>query len=65
VLTDNEKTVTVDHVAGVPVRNQQMVAFASYYMLVVHTCVPADPASVRDRLGGGLRMVRAARVAES
>jgi len=45
VLTDNEKTVTVDHVAGVPVRNQQMVAFASYYMLVVHTCVPADPAS--------------------
>jgi hypothetical protein len=28
VLTDNEKTVTVSHVAGVPVRNQQTVDFA-------------------------------------
>ena len=24
VLTDNEKTITVSHIAGVPVRNQQM-----------------------------------------
>ncbi|WP_153657456.1 DDE-type integrase/transposase/recombinase, partial [Pseudomonas aeruginosa] len=31
VLTDNEKTVTVSHVAGVPVRNQATVAFARHY----------------------------------
>ena len=45
VLTDNEKTVTVDHVAGIAVRNPQMVAFARHYGLTVHTCEPADPAS--------------------
>jgi transposase len=45
VLTDNEKTVTVEHVAGMAVRNQQMVAFARHYGVVVHTCEPADPAS--------------------
>jgi transposase len=33
VLTDNEKTVTVEHVAGIPVRNPQMVAFARHYPL--------------------------------
>ena len=31
MLTDNEKTVTVEHVAGIPVRNRQMVAFAGHY----------------------------------
>jgi Integrase core domain/Mu transposase, C-terminal domain len=45
VLTDNEKTVTVEHVAGLPVRNLQMVAFARHYGVTVHTCEPADPAS--------------------
>jgi transposase len=45
VLTDNEKTVTVEHVAGIPVRNPQMVAFARHYSVTVHTCEPADPAS--------------------
>lgn len=45
VLTDNEKTVTVEHVAGIPVRNPQLVAFAGHYSVVVHTCEPADPAS--------------------
>lgn len=45
VLTDNEKTVTVEHVAGVPVRNPQIVAFARHYSTAVHTCMPADPAS--------------------
>lgn len=29
VLTGNEKTVTVSHVAGVPVRNQQPVDFTA------------------------------------
>ena len=45
VLTDNEKTVTVEHVAGVAVRNPQMLAFARHYSVTVHTCEPADPAS--------------------
>lgn len=45
LLTDNEKTVTVSHVAGVPVRNQQTVGFARHYGVTVLTCQPADPAS--------------------
>ena len=45
VLTDNEKTVTVEHVAGIAVRNPQMLAFAGHYSVTVHTCEPADPAS--------------------
>ena len=45
VLTDNEKTVTVEHVAGIAVRNPQMVAFARHYAVTVHTCEPADPAT--------------------
>lgn len=44
VLTDNEKTVTVDHVAGVPVRNQEVVSFGRHYAVTVLTCQPADPA---------------------
>jgi transposase len=45
ILTDNEKTVTVEHVAGIAVRNPQMLAFARHYGATVHTCEPADPAS--------------------
>lgn len=45
VLTDNEKTVTTEHIAGIPVRNPQLVGFAEHYSVSVHTCVPADPAS--------------------
>ena len=45
VLTDNEKTVTVEHIAGIPVRNAQLVGFAEHYSVVVYTCVPADPAA--------------------
>ncbi len=45
VLTDNEKTVTASHLAGVPVRNQQTVDFARHYGVTVLTCQPADPAS--------------------
>jgi len=33
VLTDNEKTVTVEHVAGIAVRNPQTVSFARHYLL--------------------------------
>ena len=45
MLTDNEKTVTTEHIAGIPVRNAQLAEFARHYSVVVHTCVPADPAS--------------------
>jgi len=45
VLTDNEKTVTVEHIAGIAVRNPQLVGFAEHYSVTVLTCVPADPAS--------------------
>ncbi|MBL0707013.1 IS21 family transposase [Sinomonas sp. JC656] len=45
VLTDNEKTVTTAHVAGVPVRNRQTLDFARHYGVTVLTCQPADPAT--------------------
>lgn len=44
-LTDNERTVTVDHVCGIAVRNGQIVAVCRHYGLTVATCVPADPQS--------------------
>ena len=44
-LTDNERTVTIDHVAGVPVRHPEMVAIGGHYGVTVATCVPADPES--------------------
>jgi hypothetical protein len=56
-LTDNEKTVTVEHVAGVPVRHPMIVAAARHYGLTVHTCVPADPESK----GGSEATVRIAK----
>jgi hypothetical protein len=45
LLTDNEKTVTAEHVAGIPVRNPAAVALGRHYGLTVATCVPYDPAS--------------------
>ena len=45
LLTDNEKTVTVEHVAGLPVRNPAAVELGRYYGLTIATCVPYDPAS--------------------
>ncbi len=56
-LTDNEKTVTVDHVARIPIRNPEMVSAAHHYGLTVMTCVPADPASK----GGSEATVRVAK----
>jgi transposase len=44
-LTDNEKTVTDRHIAGIAVRNPQIVAVAHYYGLTIATCRPADPES--------------------
>ncbi|GAB3126183.1 hypothetical protein GCM10027056_23260 [Glaciibacter psychrotolerans] len=45
MLTDNEKTVTVSHIAGVPARNHQTMDFARHYGVTVLTCQPSDPAS--------------------
>lgn len=56
-LTDNEKTVSVDHVCGIAVRNPQIVSVARHYGLTVATCVPADPQSK----GGSEASVRIAK----
>jgi hypothetical protein len=45
VLTDNAKTVTVEHVAGVAVRHPEMVAAGRHYGCKVETCEPFDPES--------------------
>jgi len=45
VLTDNEKTVTDRHIAGIAVRNESMVAVSHYYGVTICTCVPYDPES--------------------
>jgi transposase len=44
-LTDNEKTVTVDHVCGIAVRNPMIVEVSRHYGLTIATCEPADPQS--------------------
>lgn len=56
-LTDNEKTVTVEHIAGIPVRHPMIVAAGRHYGLTVHTCVPFDPESK----GGSEATVRIAK----
>ena len=44
-LTDNERTVTIDRVAGIAVNHPVLVAVARHYGLQIHACAPADPAS--------------------
>lgn len=44
-LTDNERTVTIDRVAGIGVRHPVLVATGRHYGLQIHACVPSDPAS--------------------
>lgn len=56
-LTDNEKTVTVDHVAGIAVRHPLIVAAGGHYGVTITTCVPADPESK----GGSEATVRIAK----
>ena len=57
VLTDNEKTVTAEHIAGVPVRHPDMAAAGRHYGTTITTCVPADPESK----GGSEATVRIAK----
>jgi transposase len=56
-LTDNEKTVTVEHVARVAVRHPEVVAAGRHYGMQVATCVPFDPESK----GGSEASVRIAK----
>ena len=45
VLTDNERTVTDRHIAGIALRNQVAVDVSRYYGITIATCVPYDPES--------------------
>ncbi len=56
-LTDNERTVSIDQVCGIAVRNPQIVAVARHYGLSIASCVPADPQSK----GGSEATVRIAK----
>ena len=56
-LTDNEHTVSVDHVAGIAVRHPEIVAVGRHYGMTIRTCVPADPQSK----GGSEATVRIAK----
>ena len=44
-LTDNERTVSIDHVCGLAVRNPRIVSVGRHHGLTIATCVPADPQS--------------------
>lgn len=56
-LTDNEKTVSTDHIAGIAVRNPDIVSVARHYGLTIRTCIPADP----QTKGGSEATVRIAK----
>jgi hypothetical protein len=56
-LTDNERTVSVDQVCGIAVRNPRIVEVGRHYGLAIATCVPADPESK----GGSEATVRIAK----
>ena len=57
VLTDNERTITIDRIAGVPFRHPDLVAAGRHYGVTVRTCVPYDPESK----GGSEATVRIAK----
>jgi hypothetical protein len=57
LLTDNERTVTIDRVAGLAVRHPEMVAAGRHYGMAVETCVPYDP----ETKGGVEATVRVAK----
>jgi hypothetical protein len=44
-LTDNERTITIDRVAGIGVRHPEIVAAGRHYGMEVNACVPFDPES--------------------
>jgi len=56
-LTDNERTITIERIAGVGVRHPEIVAAGRHYGLEVNACVPFDPQSK----GGSEATVRVAK----
>ncbi|HEX8938985.1 MAG TPA: IS21 family transposase [Candidatus Limnocylindrales bacterium] len=56
-LTDNERTVTIDRIAGIGVRHPEIVAAGRHYGLQITACVPFDPESK----GGSEATVRIAK----
>jgi hypothetical protein len=42
-LSDNERTLTTEHIAGIAVRHPTMVEVGRHYGLTFASCVPADP----------------------
>lgn len=57
LLSDNEKTVTIEHVAGIPVRHPEMVSLGRHYGCKVESCTPYDP----ETKGGVEATVRVAK----
>jgi transposase len=57
VLTDNERTVTSDRVAGVAIRHPELVRAGRHYGVTIIACEPADPESK----GGSEATVRIAK----
>jgi len=57
LLTDNERTVTTDHVCGLAVRHPLMVAAGRFYGLSIITCIPYDP----ETKGGSESTVKVAK----
>ncbi|MGW6674379.1 IS21 family transposase, partial [Streptomyces vinaceus] len=56
-LTGNEKTVTVEHIANIAVRNPEIVEAGRHYGMTIRTCLPADP----ETKGGSEATVRIAK----
>lgn len=44
-LTDNERTITIERIAGIGVRHPEVVAAGRHYGIEVTACVPFDPES--------------------
>ena len=56
-LSDNEKTLTLEHVAGIAIREPVMVLVGRWYGVSLRSCVPYDPESK----GGSESTVRVAK----
>jgi transposase len=64
LLTDNEKTVSVDHVCGIAVRNPQIVSVARHYgVSIQNACPPILRArAARRRRSGSRRPICSGRI---
>jgi transposase len=57
VLTDNERTVTIERIAGVGIRHPELVRAGRHYGVAVLACEPADP----ETKGGSEHTVKLAK----